>query len=197
MARFYSVDASLAVLHVLGATMFEKMCHLRQHGDDLHKLMLREKHGYPALCCNEIVPPTRPEADAGYVIMGQVENPGMSGTNTICVATVRETGVIPMSEPVTGFAVDAPAGLIGIRAECEAGEVKQITFRFRKSGWKKTHYFLYLTGQSAGHPTDPHHDYRLTWLDLDGALPMFWPDQRELIGSNRERIRELVEQATG
>ncbi len=91
--------------------------------------------------------------------------------------------------------IEEEAGLTDLRLLGELGVRERLDFR--KSGWKKTHYFLYLTGQSAGHPTDPHHDYRLTWLDLDGALPMFWPDQRELIDSNRERIRELVEQATG
>ena len=59
--------------------------------------MLREPRGYPALCANVILPPTHPDADAGYVIMEQVEYPGMSGTNTICVATVLlETGMLPM-----------------------------------------------------------------------------------------------------
>ena len=118
------------VLDVPGATMYAKMCHLRDHGDGLRKLMLREPRGYPALCCNVILPPTRPEADAGFVIMEQVEYPGMSGTNTICVATVLlETGMIPMIEPVTELTLEAPAGLIRIRADCEGGKVKQVTFR--------------------------------------------------------------------
>ncbi len=118
------------VLDVPGTTMFDKMQHLWQHGDGLRKLMLREPRGYPALCCNVILQPTTPEADAGFVIMEQVEYPGMSGTNTICVATVLlETGMLPMQEPVTEFTLEAPAGLIRIRADCEAGKVKQVTFR--------------------------------------------------------------------
>ena len=49
-----------------------------------------------------LLPPTRPEAVAGYVIMEQVEYPGMSGTNTIAVATVLiETGMVEATEPVT------------------------------------------------------------------------------------------------
>ena len=118
------------VLDVPGATMYAKMCHLRDHGDGLRKLMLREPRGYPALCCNVILPPTRPEAEAGFVIMEQVEYPGMSGTNTICVATVLlETGMVPIVEPFTELTLEAPAGLIRIRAECEGGKVKQVTFR--------------------------------------------------------------------
>ena len=77
-----------------------------------------------------ILPPTRPEADAGFVIMEQVEYPGMSGTNTICVATVLlETGMVPMREPVTELTLEAPAGLIRISADCADGKVQQITFR--------------------------------------------------------------------
>ena len=118
------------VLDVPGATMFEKMQHLRTHADSLRQLMLREPRGYPAVCCNLILPPTLPEADAGFVIMEQVEYPGMSGTNTICVATVLlETGMTPMHEPVTELTLEAPAGLIRVRAECAHGKVKQVTFQ--------------------------------------------------------------------
>ncbi len=118
------------VLDVPGATMFEKMTWLRDNGDDLRKLMLREPRGYPAANCNLILPATRPEADAGYVIMEQVEYPGMSGTNTICVATVLlETGMVPMVEPVTELVLESPAGLIQLRCECRDGKVKSVTFR--------------------------------------------------------------------
>jgi proline racemase len=118
------------VLDVPGATMFDKMRHLAEHGDELRRVMLREPRGYPALCANVILPPTHPDADAGYVIMEQVEYPGMSGTNTICVATVLlETGMLPMREPVTDIVLEAPAGLIRVRAACSGGKVTGVTFR--------------------------------------------------------------------
>jgi proline racemase len=92
--------------------------------------MLREPRGYPALCANVILPPTHPDADAGYVIMEHVEYPGMSGTNTICVATtLLETGMLPMTEPVTDVVLEAPAGLIRIRATCADGKVTGVTLR--------------------------------------------------------------------
>ena len=117
------------VLDVPGATMFEKMRHLQAHGDGLRRRMLREPRGYPAANCNLVLPPTHPEADAGFVIMEQVEYPGMSGTNTICVATVLlETGMLPMREPVTELTLEAPAGLIRVRADCADGKVERVTF---------------------------------------------------------------------
>ncbi len=118
------------VLDVPGATMYEKMVHLRDHGDGLRKLMLREPRGYPALCCNVVLPPTHPDADAGYVIMEQVEYPAMSGSNTICVVTALiETGMVPSTEPWTALTVETPAGLVGIEAEVRDGKVLQVRFR--------------------------------------------------------------------
>src|SRR5437870_11448020 len=118
------------VLGVPGASMFEKRVYLEQHADHLRKRMLREPRGYPGLCCNLILPPTRAEAAAGYVIMEQTDYPPMSGSNTICVATVLlETGMLPMQEPVTELILEAPAGLIRVTAECANAKVKSVTFR--------------------------------------------------------------------
>jgi proline racemase len=92
--------------------------------------MLREPRGYPAANCNLVQPSAEPDASAGYVIMEQVEYPGMSGTNTMCVVTVLlETGVLPMTEPVTELTLEAPAGLIRVRADCLDGKVTAVTFR--------------------------------------------------------------------
>src|SRR5580658_5325058 len=118
------------VLDVPGASMFEKKCWIEQHADHIRKRMLREPRGYPASNCNLILPPTIPEADAGFVIMEQVEYPPMSGTNTICVVTVLiETGMVPVFEPVTTLKLETPAGLISVEAEVRNGKVKKVTFR--------------------------------------------------------------------
>jgi proline racemase len=117
------------VLDVPGGTMFEKKVYLETRGDGLRKVMLREPQGYPALCCNVILPPTRPEAGAGFVIMEQTEYPPMSGSNTISVATVLiETGMVPVHEPVTELVLEAPAGLIPIRADVTNGKMRRVTF---------------------------------------------------------------------
>ena len=118
------------VLDVPGETMLAKALYFEQNQDHIRKVMLQEPRGYPALCCNVIMPPTHPDADAGYIIMEHTEYPGMSGTNTICVATVLlETGMLPMVEPVTELTLEAPAGLIKVRADCDNGKVKRVTFQ--------------------------------------------------------------------
>jgi len=118
------------VLDVPGRTMFEKKVWLETHADHIRKRMLREPRGYPAANCNLILSPTIPEADAGFVIMEQVEYPPMSGTNTICVVTVLiETGMVKAVEPVTRLKLDTPAGLVAVDAEVRDGKVKRVTFR--------------------------------------------------------------------
>ena len=113
-----------------GDTMLQKMLWLEANGDHIRRRMLREPSGYPGLCCNAIVPSNNPAADAGFIIMEQSEYPPMSGSNTICVVTaLLETGILPMVEPVTELTLEAPAGLIGVRADCADGKVTRVTFR--------------------------------------------------------------------
>ena len=117
------------VIDVPGETMFDKMAYLARERDDLRKRMLREPRGYPASNCNLVLPPTRPQADAGFVIMEQTEYPPMSGTNTICVATALiETGMVAAAEPLTELVLESPAGLIPLRAEVSGGKVQRVTF---------------------------------------------------------------------
>src|SRR6478752_8331892 len=105
-----------------GESMFAKMEYLRDNEDWLRKVMLREPRGYPALCCNVILPPTSPQAHAGYVIMEQVEYPPMSGSNTICVVTALiETGMVPVREPVTELTLETPAGIVRAQAAVRDG----------------------------------------------------------------------------
>lgn len=125
------VMGGVGVLNPPGATMFEKMKYFETRADWFRKWMLREPRGYPQSCVNVVLPPTLPEAHAGFVIMEQQQYYAvMSGTNTIIVATVLlETGMLPITGPVTELVLEAPAGPIPIRAHCEGGRVKLVEFR--------------------------------------------------------------------
>ncbi len=114
-----------------GNTVYEKCKWLEKNDDQLRLLMLREPRGIPATCCNLITNTNREDCVAGYIIMEQVEYPMMSGGNTIAVATaLLETGMVPMTGPVTEFNLEAPAGLIHIVAECDMTRRKctKVTF---------------------------------------------------------------------
>src|SRR5437868_13530941 len=114
------------VLPPTGATVFEQMQSLRSD-DSLRRLLLREPRGSVAVHANLIVPPTRPDCDAGFIIMEPTEYPAMSGSNTICVATVLlETGMVEMREPETTLRLEAPAGVVEVRAACRDGRCESV-----------------------------------------------------------------------
>ena len=63
----------------------------------------------------------------GFVILESTEYPAMSGSNTMCVATVLlETGMLPMTEPVTRLVLESPAGLIEVECACADGKVQRV-----------------------------------------------------------------------
>jgi proline racemase len=59
--------------------------------------------------------------------MEPTEYPPMSGSNTICVATVLlETGMVELREPETTLRLEAPAGAVEITAACRRGRVESV-----------------------------------------------------------------------
>ncbi len=117
------------VLPPPGATMFDKKRYLETQGDELRRWLLHEPRGKPSLCVNLVTPPTRPDCDAGMIIMESTDYPPMSGSNTICTVTVLlETGMLPMREPVTTLTLDTPAGPVPVEARCRDGKVERVQF---------------------------------------------------------------------
>jgi trans-L-3-hydroxyproline dehydratase len=115
------------VLPPPGGSVFAQMEHLRDHGDGLRHLLLREPRGSVACHANLVVPATRPDCDAGFIIMEPTEYPPMSGSNTMCTATVLlETGMVPMLEPETVLRLEAPGGVVEVRAACRDGRCESV-----------------------------------------------------------------------
>jgi proline racemase len=109
-----------------GATVREQMETLRAD-DRLRRFLLREPRGSVATHANLIVPATRDDCAYGYVIMEPTEYPLMSGSNTICVATVLlETGMVELREPETVLRLEAPAGVVEVRCACRDGRVESV-----------------------------------------------------------------------
>ncbi|MFV2053327.1 trans-3-hydroxy-L-proline dehydratase [Aliiroseovarius sp. YM-037] len=94
----------------------------------LRNFVLNEPRGGVFRHVNLLVPPKHPDAQMGWIIMEPEDTPPMSGSNSICVATVLlDSGIIPMEEPVTELVLEAPGGLIRVRAECRDGKAQSIT----------------------------------------------------------------------
>lgn len=117
------------VMDVPGNTMFEKKENFEKLYDEIRQLVLFEPRGAPYVNANIILPPCDKTADLGYLILESTEYPPMSGSNTICVATVAlETGIVPMKEPLTVLRMEAPGGMIEARCACRDGKVTSVEF---------------------------------------------------------------------
>ena len=93
----------------------------------LRRYVLNEPRGGVFRHCNLLVPAKHPDAAAAFIIMEPESTPPMSGSNSICVATVvLETGIVEMQEPLTHLVLEAPGGLVNVEAECAGGKVTSI-----------------------------------------------------------------------
>ncbi|MBS8262160.1 hypothetical protein DYI23_18165 [Roseibium polysiphoniae] len=109
-----------------GETIWEQRNWIAQD-EVLRNFVLNEPRGGVFRHVNLLVPPKHPDADAAWIIMEPEDTPPMSGSNSICVSTVLlDTGIVPMQEPVTEMVLEAPGGLVHVRAHCANGKAQRI-----------------------------------------------------------------------
>ena len=93
----------------------------------LRQFVLNEPRGGVFKHVNLLVPAINPKAIQGFIVMEPEHTPPMSGSNSICVSTVLlNTGIVPIQEPITEFILEAPGGLVPVKAYCEKGKAKSI-----------------------------------------------------------------------
>ena len=112
-----------------GDTLWEQSCFIAQD-ETLRRFVLNEPRGGVFRHINLLVPPKDKRADMGFIIMEPSDTPPMSGSNSICVATVLlDAGIVPMREPETKLVLEAPGGLVEVTATCRNGKAERITVR--------------------------------------------------------------------
>ena len=89
--------------------------------------------------------------------------------------------------------IEEEAGFTGLSLLGELGSRQRLDYR--KTKWITTHYFLYYTEQRESKPTDTRRDYESRWFPLTALPALFWPEQRELIESHRDRIEAAARAA--
>lgn len=110
-----------------GETVWEQSKFIAKD-ESLRNFVLNEPRGGVFRHVNLLIPPKNPEAHVGWIVMEPEDTPPMSGSNSMCVATVLlETGIVPMVEPVTELTLEAPAGLVKVSASCSGGKVTKVT----------------------------------------------------------------------
>lgn len=106
-----------------GATLLEKMNYINQVDDRFRRFLTFEPRAAVQMSVNVLVEPTRPEADAGFIVLQSDKAHAMSGSNCICVVTALiEGGLLRKPvEPLTTVVLETPAGLVTAHARCDKG----------------------------------------------------------------------------
>jgi proline racemase len=181
------------VLDVPGATMLEKMRHLEREADWLRRLILFEPRGMAPLSGDLVLPSSHPEADAGFIIMESSSYEGMSGTNTInTVAVLLETGLVEAVEPVTELVLEAPAGLVRVRADVRDGRVELITFENVPSFVTQLDATVEVEGLGSLQVDVAYGGAFAAFVDAEALGFAIVPDEARELGELGERIRPYV-----
>ncbi len=120
----------------------------------------------------------------------------------VLIALVNETGVPDLVLPKGGVEPGETLEEAARREILEEAGLSQIElfgllgicerYDLYKERWIKAHYFLAVTSQIDGTPTDCDHHYGLTWAPLDRLPLMFWPEQRALVEKHKRHIAKHV-----
>jgi ADP-ribose pyrophosphatase YjhB (NUDIX family) len=120
--------------------------------------------------------------EGGTVLIALISEPGLS-------AHVLPKGHLEPGENLEQAArreIEEEAGIADLALVGTLGIKERLDFK--KRAWKITHYFLFTTAQTVCTPTDPKHHYAVGWYPIDALPPMFWPEQRDLVTDNTQRI---------
>ena len=132
-----------------GATLWEQSRFIARD-ETLRNFVLNEPRGGVFRHVNLLVPSKDPRAAFGFIIMEPGDTPPMSGSNALCVATVLlETGLVPMQEPETTLTLEAPGGLVEVRAVCRNGKAERVSVRNVPSFAEKLDVKLEVSGFGA------------------------------------------------
>jgi proline racemase len=116
------------VAPIPGETMAQRRVYFLEHLDEIRQLLVNEPRGHAAMSGAILQPPTRPDADWGVLYIEVSGCLPMCGHGTIGVATVLvETGMVPVTEPITRIRLDTPAGLVVAEVQVTDGAATAVT----------------------------------------------------------------------
>lgn len=118
------------VPNIPGRTLPEKKAYLEENLDYLRRAIMHEPRGHNDMFGSILVQPVSDEADIGIIFMDGGGYLNMCGHGTIGASTIAvESGMVPKVEPFTELTLEAPAGLVRVKAAIENGKVKEVSFR--------------------------------------------------------------------
>jgi 8-oxo-dGTP pyrophosphatase MutT (NUDIX family) len=143
-------------------------------------------------------PPDTPEHEAAGGVVARLRD------GRVEIALIREDQgnlyvlpkghVDPGESPAETAAreIEEEAGFSQLRYLADLGARERLDFK--KSSWKRTHYYLYLV---EGDRAEPHgrQEFVTRWFPLDDLPAFFWPEQEALVRDQRDRISRWVKKA--
>jgi trans-L-3-hydroxyproline dehydratase len=113
-----------------GDTILERRRHAREHLDHLRTALMWEPRGHADMYGCLVMPPATGDGDFGVLFLHNEGYSTMCGHGIIAVTkVVLETGLFPITAPVTTLRIDSPAGRITAFANVEEGRVRSVRFR--------------------------------------------------------------------
>ncbi|MBU9612174.1 proline racemase family protein [Burkholderia multivorans] len=181
------------VLDIPGQTMLEKMNYLNETNDSLRRLVVLEPRGCLQMSVNLLLPPTRPEAHAGFIVLQADKAHPMSGSNCICVVTaLLELGMVPMQEPETTVVLDTPAGLVTARATCRDGRCVGVSLDMVPSFVEQLDVDVH-TPEFGTLPVDiAFGGVYYALVDVDRIGLSIAPDNARQLATHGVRLREII-----
>ena len=129
-----------------GNTLWEQSRFI-ERDNVLRNFVLNEPRGGVFRHVNLLVPAKDPRAQMGFIIMEPADVPPMSGSNSLCVATVLlDSGIVPMVEPITHLVLEAPGGVIEVTAHCRDGKVQRVEVKNHPSFADKLDAWIEVEG---------------------------------------------------
>lgn len=112
-----------------GASILDKRRDARDNHDHLRRTMMLEPRGHAGMYGVILVAASHPDAAFGVLFMHNEGYSTMCGHATIALGRYAiEHGLVPVTEPVTRFAIEAPCGLLRLACAVEGGKVGEVSF---------------------------------------------------------------------
>ncbi len=114
---------------IRGRTLLEKRAYVRENLDHLRRLLMFEPRGHQDMYGVLPVEPDHPDADLAVLFMHNEGYSTMCGHATIAMGRwAVDRGIVSTREPVTGFGLQCPCGLVKVNTDVREGKTGAARF---------------------------------------------------------------------
>jgi len=114
---------------VVGDGILAKRRYVREHLDDLRRLLIFEPRGHYDMYGALLVEPSLPGADLAVIFMHNEGYSTMCGHATIALGRYAgDHGLVERKEPVTEVGLECPCGLVRVHVEVKDGRSGRVSF---------------------------------------------------------------------